>query len=585
MSYIDAWMDREKDVIRVIERVNGERIVKDIPCEYTFYYDDPHGRYTSISGTNVSKITAHSGKIFRGEIAKRKGKMYLYESDVNQVFRVLETHYKHQDGPKLNIGFFDIEVAFDKERGYAKPWNTFSPITAISIHLSHLETLVCLALKPLAMPLKEAEEICAKFENTILFTDERELLLAFFDLIEDCDVLTGWNSGNFDIPYIINRTKLILGDEYANRMCLLDLPPLLRKYKMFNKEHKTYDLVGRIHMDYLDLFKKHNQQQLHSYRLDFVGEIEVGQNKVPYEGTLDELYNNDFEKFIDYSRQDSHLLYLIDKKNKFIQLANQIAHTNSVLIPTTMGSVQLIDQSIINEAHDLGFIVPDRKIEIENIEEIDHIIGGDGPDDDDEDDEVDMDGPVVGAYVAKPKVGLHKEIGSVDVTSLYPSTLRALNMGPETLMGQIRPIKTTALINERLQQIEENKKRGIRGQKKSEVWDGLFSILEYELMINQDENETIIVDFEDGEAFEFTGKSLYEFIFNPENNLCITANGTIFRTDKDSVIYSLLTRWFNERVEMKGKQSKYGKMADGVGGSDGTVITKELLAQLIEFKI
>ena len=102
-------------------------------------------------------------------------------------------------------------------------------------------------------------------------------------------------------------------------------------------------------------------------------------------------------------------------------------------------------------------------------------------------------------------------------------------------------------------------------------------------MINQDEEEEFQVDFEDGETYTFTGKSLYEFIFNPENNLCITANGTIFRTDKDSVIYSLLTRWFNERVEMKGKASKYGKMADGVGGSDGTVISKELLAQLSEF--
>ena len=112
MSYIDAWMEREKDNVKVVERVNGERVIKDLPCEYTFYYEDPRGRHTSIYGTSVSKITAHSGKIFRAEVAKRKGKVQLYESDVNHIFRTLEQHYKHQDGPKLNIAFFDIEVAW-----------------------------------------------------------------------------------------------------------------------------------------------------------------------------------------------------------------------------------------------------------------------------------------------------------------------------------------------------------------------------------------------------------------------------------------------------------------------------------------
>ena len=100
---------------------------------------------------------------------------------------------------------------------------------------------------------------------------------------------------------------------------------------------------------------------MHSYRLDAIGEHEIGEKKIPYEGTLDQLYNSDFEKFIAYNRQDTALLAKLDEKLKFIDLANELAHANTVLLPTTMGAVAVTEQAIINEAHRRGMVIPDRK--------------------------------------------------------------------------------------------------------------------------------------------------------------------------------------------------------------------------------
>ena len=123
---------------------------------------------------------------------------------------------------------------------------------------------------------------------------------------------------------------------------------------------ETYDTIGRVHMDYLNLYRKYTYEERHTYRLDAIGEMEVGENKTVYEGTLDQLYNNDFEKFIEYNRQDVALLDKLDKKLRFIDLANEIAHDNTVLLQTTAGAVAVTEQAIVNEAHRRGMQVPNR---------------------------------------------------------------------------------------------------------------------------------------------------------------------------------------------------------------------------------
>ena len=375
------------------------------------------------------------------------------------------------------------------------------------------------------------------------------MLDIFLTLIEDSDVLSGWNSKGFDIPYTVNRIERIMGKDHSKRMCLWNQRPRKKKYIQFKKEQWTYDLVGRVHLDYLELYQKHEPQKLHSYRLDYVGEIEVKENKIAYSGTLDNLYKRDFKLFLEYNRQDTLLLYKIDQKKRFIELANQIAHTNTVLLPTTMGSVALIEQAIINEAHAQGMCVPNRKradFEVDMEDEIEEV--------EDDDDEgyisklIDGKRPVVGAYVARPKVGIHEEIACCDINSLYPSTLRALNMGPETLIGQIRLDRTNSLLDSRL----------AKGTPPPECWEGLFSTLEYDLVASRSQ-EVLIVDFEEGQSIKVTGDQLYEYIFLQNNPYCITANGTIFRTDIEAIIPGLLSKWYSQRKQMQFKETVFSE--------------------------
>ena len=205
MSYVDAWFDRDNDIIKIVERnKKGDREFKDIPVKHTLYYQDPKGKFTSIYGEPLARVVCRNTKELRKEQAINSGKK-LYEADINPIFVCLSENYINQDAPKLNVAFFDIEVDFDPERGYAAPDDAFMPITAIAVYLQWLETMVCLAVPPKTMTMEQATEAVKEFPNTMLFDNEADMLETFLDLIAEADILSGWNSEGFDIPYTVNR--------------------------------------------------------------------------------------------------------------------------------------------------------------------------------------------------------------------------------------------------------------------------------------------------------------------------------------------------------------------------------------------
>jgi DNA polymerase elongation subunit (family B) len=520
MSYVDAIWNRDDNIIRVVERDPKKgRIFTDYPAKYLFYYPDQKGKYKSIHGESLSKVQCRDYKEFQKE-QRIHSNTRLYESDINPVFRCLEENYLGQDAPKLNVAFWDIEVDFDPERGYASPEDAFMPITAIAVHLQWLETLVCLAVPPKTLTMEQAKEQVKDFPNTFLFETEAEMLEEFLNLIQDADVLSGWNSEGFDMPYTVNRIIKTLSKEDTRRLCLWDQMPKKREYEKYGKQAVTYDLVGRVHLDSLELYRKYTYEERHTYRLDAIGEMEVGESKTVYEGTLDQLYNNDFRKFIEYNRQDTALLDKLDKKLKFIDLANTVAHENTVLLQTTMGAVAVTEQAIINEAHHRGMIVPSRPKRDDN-----------------------ADNAAAGAYVAYPKKGLHDWVGSLDINSLYPSVIRALNMGPETIIGQLRQEYTKNEIDGKI----------AKGNSFAASWEGKFGSNEYELVMNKDKSHDIIIDWEDGHTDVLSGAQIYELIFESNQPWMLSANGTIFTHEHEGIIPGLLARWYKERKDMQKK--------------------------------
>lgn len=522
MSYVDALFDRNADILRVVERKEGKRHFTEYPIKYTFFYKDPRGKYKSIYGDPLNRIISKSTKDFRKELAINNTKQ-LFESDINPIFQCLSENYLNVDAPKLNVAFFDIETDFDPERGFADPSDPFMPITAISVHLQWMNTLITLAVPPKTLTMEEAKEQTTEFPNTHLFEKEGEMLKTFLDLIEDADIITGWNSEGYDIPYTVNRVSRVLSKDDTRRFCLWGQLPKKREYEKYGKKAETYDLIGRVHLDSLELYRKYTYEERHTYRLDAIGETEIGEKKTVYEGTLDQLYNNDFRTFIEYNRQDVALLDKLDQKLKFIDLSNELAHANTVLLQTTMGAVAVTEQAIINEAHGRGLQVPNR-IKREPGSE-----------------------PAAGAYVAFPKKGLHKWIGSMDLNSLYPSVIRALNMDPATIVGQLRPIDTDAMVEEAM----TLQKKSFAG-----AWEGRFGTIEYDAVMEQRKDVDITVDWETGDEQIMSAAEVYNIIFNSRKPWMLSANGTILTTEFDGVIPGLLKRWYAERKELQAMKIK-----------------------------
>ena len=522
MSYVDAYFEKSKDIIHVAERVDGKRILQQLSPEYNFYIPDPKGKHKSIHGLSVSEVRSKNGKDFKKNVAMNSHNT-LFESDIKPLNKTLAKHYINAEPPKLHTAFFDIEVDFDPQRGYSSPEDSFTPITSIGVYLQWMDAMVCIAVPPKTLSWGQAQSIASKMPEVILCRTEAEMLKIFLEVIADADILSGWNSEGYDIPYTVNRIIRTIGKAELRKLCLFDQMPMKKTYEAFGAERVTYDLIGRVHLDYMQLYRKYNYEERHSYRLDYIGEMEVGEKKVAYEGSLDRLYNHDFEKFLEYNIQDVMLLDKLDKKLQFIDLANTIAHDNTVLLPVTMGAVATTEQAIINESHRRGYVVPDRK---KNRDE---------------------DTQAAGAYVAFPKKGFHEWVGSMDLNSLYPSVFRALNMAPETIVGQLRPEYT----DEEIQNAQKLEKKSF-----ADAWLGKFGSNEFELVQQKDINRTLKLDMVGGETVECTGADVYNLVFESGQPWNISANGTIFRTDFQGIVPGLLERWYAERKELQAKKKE-----------------------------
>ena len=549
MSYVDAYYNKDKDIVQVVERVNGKRIYQDYPAWRTFYVRDDSGSHRSIHGEKVRQVKVKRKKDLHKELRMHSDRK-IYESDIKPEIRCLAENYLGKDSPKLNVAFFDIEVDFDAARGFAPPEDPFMPITAITVALQWTGQLVTFVIPPEHMRegdgLDEAQRLCDKFEDTFLYLSEADLLNDFLALIEDADVLSGWNSEGFDIPYTLNRIVRVLSKSHTRKLCLWDLYPTPKKLIKFGKEQTSYNLLGRIHLDYLELYRKYTYHEMHSYSLDAIGEYELDERKIAYEGTLDQLYNQDFYKFIEYNRQDTALLDNLDKKLRFIDLANEIAHDNTVNIQTTMGAVAVTESAIINEAHRRGMVVPDRKRRSWDTEDDDYEPTR-------EEEEAAEAQKAAGAFVADPQKGLHKWVAGIDINSLYPSIIRALNMSPETITAQLRPDLTDEMIQTRIRNGRGGKNKGFGA---AQAWEDTFSTEEFRLLNEKDKTQIITLDMEDGSSHELTGAEISDLVFSGDLPWAISANGTIFKQDVQGIIPSLLERWYAERKVLQANKKK-----------------------------
>ena len=393
---------------------DGNRVVNTCSFEPYLYLENTTGDKTSIYGTTLQK------RKFRDNYSKS---LFLRQSGIKRVFEnippaqqfLIDSYWQENEKPEFNsnplkICLLDIE--------------TYSPDSFPDIETANhvVNVITCydnvskkfhtFGLKPYTGELKDNV-------NYIHCKDEREIFLKFIDYIESDhpDILSGWNSEFFDIPYIINRIERILGQDYVNKLSPLGTVYFRTIKGKFGKEQKRYYIDGVACLDYLDVYKRFCLKLRESYKLDAIGETELGQRKVEYGDTnLATLADEDWDKFIDYNIQDVNLLVRLEEKLQYFPLLRMLSYVGLTTLEGAMGTIQVINGALCIRARQRGEVISTF---------VRHGNTGKNP----------------GAYVAEPKSGFKNHIVSFDANSLYPNVMISLNTSPETKVGKIE--KTT----------------------------------------------------------------------------------------------------------------------------------------------
>ena len=313
------------------------------------------------------------------------------------------------DREQVRVLNIDIEVASDS--GFPEPDVAEHPVISIAIRKND-GTYWVWGLNDYT-PTRE-DVLFIKCDS------EDDLLRKFVDhwVTYSPDIITGWNTRFFDIPYIVNRCYRMYGDDtLVKRLSPWGLVRE-RKQKINGQENQEYVIEGIGHLDYLEVFKKFTLNtigRLESYRLDFVAHVVLGERKLSYEehGNLHTLYKEDYQKFIDYNVKDVELVHKIDEKLDLISLVLTMAYRGGVNYTDTLGTTAIWDSIIYRMLNNQKIVIPPKTEKPKT--------------------------PYPGGYVKEPQVGAHNWVTSFDLNSLYPNIIVQYNMSPETVVDGVVP--------------------------------------------------------------------------------------------------------------------------------------------------
>ena len=449
------------------------------------YVKNRTGSYVSLYGDKLKRVNKWD-----------KEQPGMFESDVNPEIRVLVDNYTDSDevseGHKTLI--FDIEV--EVTQGFPNIKKAENKITSIAFNDPILNTYFCYVLDPSS----ELETDVKRTNGDIIvsFKDEYDLLNAFFKKYMEIQptILTGWNVEFFDVSYLYNRTCQILGQNIANL-----LSPIQQVY--WSDFHNRYKIAGVNILDYLALYRKYTFSERPSYRLDDICEYEVGEKKVAYEGTLNDLYKNELEKFVQYNLQDVKLVKKLDDKLDFIEIARGLAHLGHIPYEDVFMSSRYLEGAILVYLRKNNIVAPNKHKKDGNTKFE----------------------KFMGAYVQEPQSGKHDWVYDLDITSMYPSCIMSLNISPETKLGKIEGWNSEEFLK------KDNRKT--------------YSFINNGNLINR-----------------YTETELKKMFEN--ESIGIATNGVIYRTDKDGLLPALLRKWFDERVEYRKLSKKFHEEGDKI---------------------
>ena len=397
--YQSIYIDRPNRKVHLWDDKEGYTIESLHPYLYG-YFKDPRGKKKAIDGKTVRRIKVTEEV---KSAAKNPDKQHLYyETDVPLETRVLIDKYGDSDTPSINTRELNFDIETEILQGFPDWRNPVNKITAIAYHEKSTNQYCVLVLDE----DDRVEDSVKDNVEIISCRDEATLLEIFLDKYTEIQphILTGWNVEGFDVPYLVNRIARVLGDAATKR-----LSPVGRI--MYRDMIDKWFIEGISILDYMLLYKKFTMGEKSSYRLDAIGKDEVDLGKIEYDGNLDDLFESDINKYIDYNLNDVEIVKRLDEKLKFIDLARAICHKGHVPYQQIHITSAYLEGAILTHTHRLGVVTKNKPQGV--VKET----------------------KFSGAFVKVPNPGRYDWIYDLDLTSLYPSIIMTLNISPETKLG------------------------------------------------------------------------------------------------------------------------------------------------------
>ena len=434
--------------------------------------------------------------------------LHFHDMKVHQKFLI--ERYGTNDAPSTGHKelFFDIECEMLDSFEVEEIEKANKVITSIAFWNKQTDDWGCLILDPKGqVPETKEGKIVLPFKT------EYDLLFYWVQIIQEIrpDIIIGYNSDNFDMPYLYYRICNVCGKEVADQMSPLygyvDEPVKSKKYsQFFYKSNMFVDILGIEPLDYMRLHKKYSWKDEPSWKLDAIGEKYAGVNKIEYDGNLNDLYADDIHKFVEYNFRDVEILKLLDEKLDYLALTRNLSHKGKHNYSEVYANTTTQDGAISAYLLGKGIIPPNKE---KNPQKKHGYAGG---------------------WLFCPEAGLYENMFDLDLTSLYPAIIRTINIGKETYVGRI------------IDADDRNNRLGLNDLK----------AMDQDTPVTFENIKGLQERWEVGKIVQAIEKGKYR----------VAANGAFFSSNRKSTLSVILEKWFNERVDYKNKMKKAFKSGD-----------------------
>ncbi len=392
---------------KILLREHGGEVRTITKHSWDVYVEDQEGKYNSIYGKPLRKESYPTVKKATDAVTDLEKYLNVYGAKNFGYQYIRDTYLRSVPitPDDLYIANIDIETGRD-DKGYSSPKEARCPVTSITLLDVIANQYIVWGYHPDGYTPK-ADNV--RYVNCY---DEVDLLTKFirFISLRHPDIITGWNVEQYDITYIYNRTMNIIEDaeDFLASMSPFGIVNEREAHDGFGHVNQVYDIIGVSVLDYLALFKKFTYTTPENYKLDTVAHLILGDSKIDYSeyANLQDLYDRNYEMFIDYNIKDVEIVTRLDNKLKLFDLILSVAYKAGINYNDVVSPVTTWDVLIYNAVMDKGIVPP---AEMPNAE----------------------DGQYVGAYVKEPVPGMYKWIVSCDLNSLYPHLQMGINISPE----------------------------------------------------------------------------------------------------------------------------------------------------------